>query len=257
MSLKKPFVLAIDVGNTSIAFGLFKEKKLIYRHRCLTHAFKPASLKPFARYQNQIEESIICSVVPKVNAPLESALKKTSNSRVVLLGRDRRVPIPNKTAKPKQVGMDRLVNAWAAWQRFKRACIVVDFGTATTFDIVNGKGEYIGGVIAPGVELTLNALAEKTALLPKIKLQHVQSVVGRDTISSIRSGCTYGLSAMCDGVIARIDYQTGERHAIIGTGGYAHFMSRYGSAIKKIDDDLTLCAIKQIDRTRENRQCLN
>jgi type III pantothenate kinase len=241
-------ILAIDVGNTSIAFGLFRGKKLILRHRCLTKEFAPAKLRPLARYKGKIAESIICSVVPKVNAPLERALKKTLASPVVLLGRDRQVPIPNKTRFPKQVGMDRLVNAWAAWQRFKKPCVVVDFGTATTFDVVNGKGEYVGGVIAPGVELTLNALAEKTALLPKIKLKHVKNVIGNDTVSSIRSGCAWGLAAMCDGILARIDSQSGEKHAVLATGGYAGFISEYGATIKCIDQDLTLKALNHYAR---------
>lgn len=243
MPLKKPYVLAVDVGNTSIAFGVFKGKKLVRRHRVLTHKFGPTSLKPLASYKNKIEESIICSVVPKINARLEAILKKSAGSRVILLGRDRKVPIPNKTAKPKQVGMDRLVNAWAAWQRFKRPCIVVDFGTATTFDVINGKGEYIGGLITPGIQLTLNALAEKTALLPKIELKHVNHIVGKDTISSIRSGCAYGLAALCDGVVKEIDRQTKEAHVVVATGGYAEFIRGYATNLKILDDDLTLKAI--------------
>ncbi len=223
---------------------MFKGKKLVRRHRCLTHAFKPSDLKPFASYRGKIAESIICSVVPKANAPLESALKRTLQTPVVLLGRDRQVPIPNKTRFPKQVGMDRLVNAWAAWQRFKRPCVVVDFGTATTFDVVNGKGEYVGGVIAPGVELTLNALAEKTALLPKIKLKHVKSVIGNDTISSIRSGCAYGLAAMCDGILQEISRHSQKQHMVVATGGYAKFIAKYGRHIRKIEENLTLIAIK-------------
>ena len=237
------FVLAIDVGNTSIAFGLFEGKKLVRRHRVLTHTFNSASLRPLAPYRGKIAESIICSVVPRANSPLESALKKTLGSPVVLLGRDRKVPIPNKTHKPKQVGMDRLVNAWAAWQRFKRPCVVVDFGTATTFDVVNGKGEYEGGLITPGIQLTLNALAEKTALLPKITLLPVSQVVGKDTISSIRSGCAYGLGAMCDGVLKEIDLQTREKHAVIATGGYAVFMTRYSRTLRLTSPDLTLAGI--------------
>lgn len=240
---QSPFILAIDVGNTSIAFSLFKGKKLVRRHRCLTHRFKASDLKPFAAYKGKIAESIICSVVPKANASLERALKAVLGSKVVLLGRDRQVPIPNKTRFPKQVGTDRLVNAWAAWQRFKRPCVVVDFGTATTFDVVNGKGEYIGGIIAPGVELTLNALAEKTALLPRIKLEHVKSVVGNDTISSIRSGCSWGLGAMCDGILNQLDRQFHEKHAVLGTGGYSKFISKYGKRIRIIDENLTLSAI--------------
>jgi type III pantothenate kinase len=241
----KPFVLAVDVGNTSIAFGLFKGKKLVRRHRCLTHAFKPSNLKPFARHKGKISEAIICSVVPGANARLEAALKKALGSRLVLLGRDRRVPIANKTAKPKQVGMDRLVNAWAAWQRFRRPCVVVDFGTATTFDVVSGKGEYLGGVIAPGVQLTLNALAEKTALLPKIQLKAVSRVVGNDTISSIRSGCAYGLGALCDGVIQKIERQSGSKHRVIATGGHADFMQKYTTRLENLDNDFTLNAIAQ------------
>lgn len=253
MPIKKAPVLAIDIGNTSVAFGLFEGSQLVRHHRSLTHGFKPADLRPFARFRGAVRTSVICSVVPKANRPVETAVKKILGAEVVLLGRDRRVPIPNQTAKPRQVGMDRLVNAWAAWQRFKRPCVVVDFGTATTFDVVNGKGAYVGGLITPGIQLTLNALAEKTALLPRIALKPVRRVVGRDTVSSIRSGCAYGLGALCDGVLNQIDLQTKERHDVLSTGGYARFMSAYASRLNRIDEHLTLRAIASLSSTPHSK----
>ena len=233
-------ILAVDIGNTSIALGLLKHGRLLRKHSCLTNAFRPAVLAAFKRYKKQITAVVICSVVPNRTQKVKAVIKKFCTAPVKTLGRDLRVPIRNKTRKPKQVGMDRLVNALAAYRRLKTACVCVDFGTAITFDIVSGRGEYEGGVIAPGVELTLNALAEKTALLPRIQLKPVRSVVGKDTLSSIRSGCAVGLGALCDGVLRQIDRERGVRHKVVATGGYAAFMSRYSKRIRLIQPDLTL-----------------
>ena len=152
-------------------------------------------------------------------------------------------PVRNLYKNPKQVGMDRLMNAVAVHQAYKRNTIVIDFGTAITFDAVSAKGEYLGGVIAPGIEISLNALYERTALLPKIKLAHPKAVIGRDTIESIRSGCSYGMGGLCDRIVLELRKKLGRNALVIATGGYAYFMSQYCTSIRQIDPDLVLRGI--------------
>ena len=151
--------------------------------------------------------------------------------------------IINRYKNPRQVGVDRLVNAAAAFDRYHRDTIVIDFGTAITFDIVSKKGEYLGGVIAPGIEITLEALNQKTALLPKIRLTHPKNLIGRDTAESIRVGCSVGLGGLCDRLVERISRRYHLHPLVIATGGYARFMTRYCKSIQKIDTELTVRGI--------------
>lgn len=246
MPIKKAPVLAIDIGNTSVAFGLFEGSQLVRHHRSLTHGFKPADLRPFARFRGAVRTSVICSVVPKANRPIETAVKKILGAEVVLLGRDRRVPIPNQTAKPRQVGMDRLVNAWAAWQRFKRPCVVVDFGTATTFDVISAGGEYLGGAIVPGIEVSLDALFGRAAALRRVELVEPRSVVGKTTVESIQSGTIYGYSALVDGMCERIEADVVGDATVIATGGLADLIAPVSEAIEHVEPWLTLHGLRLI-----------
>jgi type III pantothenate kinase len=159
------------------------------------------------------------------------------------------VPIINRYRTPREVGVDRLVNALAAHRRYRRAVIVIDFGTAITFDFVSKKGEYLGGVIAPGIETSLEALFQKTALLPRIRMAKPRSVMGRDTVESIRAGCAYGIGGLCDRVVEEIRRHYRSKPLVIATGGYARFMRRYSRSIQKIDGCLTLHGIYQTYRS--------
>lgn len=236
--------LAVDVGNTSTDWGVFHNKKLILRLTSLTGKSSSAVFKRLRPYRKKMRQAVICSVVPRESDRLVKTMRRSLGLSAKVLGRDLRVPIANKVRKPRQVGMDRLVNALASYEVFKQGCVCVDFGTAITFDVISTKGEYEGGIIAPGIELTLNALAEKTALLPRIRLQHVRRVVGQDTISSIRSGCSVGLGALCDGILNQIDQEKRRKHKVVATGGYARFISRYSRKIQRVRDHLTLEGIR-------------
>jgi type III pantothenate kinase len=239
-------LFAADMGNTSVSFGLFEGKRLVARDRVLTHAFGERDLARRPFFRKRADAALIASVVPERVRVLERALRRALPCPVRVIGRDLGVPIPNCTRFPAEVGVDRLLGALEAHTLFRRACIAVDFGTAITFDVVSAKGEYLGGLIAPGVELTLNALYEKTALLPRIRLRHPQDLVGRSTVESIRAGCSYGLGGLCDGILERLEKRVGKGCPVIATGGYARYVSRYSRRIRRIDEDLVLKGIRTV-----------
>ena len=162
------------------------------------------------------------------------------------MGKDLKVPINNLYKKPAQVGQDRLVNAYACKELYGSPAVVLDFGTATTFDYINQFGEYEGGIITPGVGTTIDALAEKTALLPRIKLDKPDSLIGKDTVGSIRSGVFFGIASMCDGLILKIKKTYKNDPIIIATGGLANLFCPYCNEINKIDKYLTLKGLAAI-----------
>ncbi len=185
---------------------------------------------------------VIASVVPSASAEL----KKTASRLGIpsfLVGKDFQVPIANRYKNPRQVGIDRLLNAFAAYKIHQRALIIIDFGTAITFDIISGKGEYLGGIIAPGIEISLEALFQKTALLPRIQLQHPRALIARDTVESIRVGCSVGIGGLCDRIVEKLGRDRLRKPLVIATGGYAGFMRRYCHSIASIDDQLVLKGI--------------
>jgi type III pantothenate kinase len=244
-------ILAIDIGNTSVHCAVWRGGRFVRRFRIATSSLKFRAAGAFKRYArlDPPPDAVIASVVPPAGNYLRARLRKMG-LRTHLIGRDLHAPIRNRYRDPKQVGVDRLMNALAAWRRMKRDLIVVDFGTAVTFDIVSRKGEYLGGVIAPGIEISLEALYRKTALLPRILLKAPRSIIGRDTIQSIRAGCSFGIGGLCSRIIKEIRLSTGRHSPVLGTGGYARFMARYCPDIRVIDPDLTLKGIVMTYRDR-------
>jgi len=238
-------ILAVDIGNTSVLFGY-------YDHGCLKKTFRLATKKIRAeeiRFLkkifpiDQIGTAVIGSVVPPLGKQLKKKIRTSLGVSALLIGEDIPIPITNRTRYPRQVGSDRLMNAIAAFDRYRRSAIIVDFGTAITFDVVSNKGEYLGGVIAPGIDISLQALFQHTALLPKTHLAHPAHFIGRDTVESIRIGCSVGIGGLCDRIIERIKKNYRLRPVIVATGGYAAFMARYCSTRSRIDPWLTLKGI--------------
>jgi type III pantothenate kinase len=242
--MKKAILLAIDIGNTSISAGLFAGSSLCKKVTIPSSAKKGVihkELKNLILARNGCDSrAIVSSVVPCVTETVKNILIKKLTLNPVIIGEKVKVPIKNLYKSPAQVGQDRLVNAYACKEIYGKPAIVIDFGTATTFDYINKKGEYEGGIITPGVEITINALAEKTALLPRIKLKTPKNLIGKDTIDSIRSGVVYGLASMCDGLVEKIKKQKKSSPLIIATGGLAGIFCHYSKHINKIDQDLTL-----------------
>ena len=234
--------LAIDVGNTSIHFALCRGGRFVRHFRIAT---KDGSKSAIAAIQKNraMAPAVIASVVPAVGELLKKNIKRKLGLPAYLIGKDITLTIKNKYKNPKQVGVDRLLNAMAAYKEHPGELIIVDFGTAITFDVVSKKGEYLGGVIAPGIEISLDAIFQRPALLPKTKLEHPKDLIGRDTVESIRVGCSVGIGGLCDRVIEEISTRYRMKPYVIATGGYAEFISRYCRYIRKIDPDLIMKGI--------------
>jgi type III pantothenate kinase len=229
----------VDIGNTNANFGVFRGNKIIKKFSISTKGLNYSCVE--RKIKNiQIDNAIISSVVPSANKILEKNLKVLSGKQPYVLGKNLTVPIKNLYRKPRQVGWDRLVNAYAGIKLFGSPLIIVDFGTAVTFDIVSKNKEYLGGLILPGLNISLEALSEKTALLPKVSLKSPKELIGKDTQSSMLSGVVYGFSVLVDGLIKKIKTKINKNPLVIGTGGNIHFIARYCRQFNRIESDLTL-----------------
>ncbi len=239
-------LLAIDIGNTSINLGLFKENRLAARFLIPTASktFLPQLKKIFAR--NKIKDAIICSVVPKAAKIIEGEVKNLLGKQPLVLGRGITVPIKNLYKNPCQVGQDRLVAAFAASKIYGFPVVVVDFGTATTFDVVSKNGAYLGGVIFPGIGMSADALHERTALLPKVRFKKPGRVIGKNTQESILSGLFYGFGSLVDGLIARISQQLPSKIPVVFTGGFAKAVKPHSRLVYKVDAYLVLKGLQLI-----------
>jgi type III pantothenate kinase len=241
--------LAIDIGNTNIKFALFKGKRIFRRFRVTTdknlsfRQYEKVLQKTFVRAKvksAQIDQIIICSVVPKITAIFKAVLFSLLKKKPLILGRDVIVPIKNLYRNPKQVGQDRLANALAVFSKYRGPIVIVDFGTALTFDVVSEKGSYLGGIIVPGMQISLNNLIRSADLLPEIDLKKPRVFLGRETTASMKSGLVYGYSFLVEGILGKIKQILGKRPFVVATGGEAVLMSNYCKTIHKIDEDLTL-----------------
>lgn len=238
-------ILAVDIGNTNMTFGLFRHRRLARTFRVPTQECQTVSgllrqLRARRRTIASAREAIICSVVPGATARVAQALRRNGLRRVRIVGRDVKVPLRNRYSRPRQVGQDRLVGAYAAWRRYRTDCIVVDFGTAITIDVVTRNRDYLGGAIAPGLELSLETLANRTALLPKVALRAPSAALGRDTAGSIRSGIVYGTAALCDGLVGRLKLRYVPRATVVATGGSSRLLGRYATTIRHVRPFLVL-----------------
>ena len=239
-------LLAIDIGNTNISGGIFVGEKLIHRFEIPAKTYKKAQLAKKLSAYSEISASIICSVVPLLGRSLQRDLKLLIGRSPYIIGKDFIVPLKNHYRLPKQVGQDRLVNAYAASSFYAGPLIIIDSGTAITFDVVTKDKAYLGGLIFPGMEISLEALSEKTALLPQIKLQRPKEFIGRDTKNSILSGVVFGTAALSQELAVRIKQHLGKNARIIGTGGNISLIKKYSGMKIDINRDLTLIGIKLI-----------
>ncbi len=241
-------LLAIDIGNTNINLGLFRGSRLFGRYGIPTKKkwYKPYFQKIIKR--NKIDDVIICSVVPAANKIIEKDLRELLGKSPYIIGKEIKVPVKNLYRKPKEVGQDRLVNAYAGVILYGAPLIAVDFGTAITFDVVSRNKEYLGGMILPGLGISLDCLNQRTALLPRIKLEEPKEFIGRDTASSMLSGIVYGFAALTDDLVIRIKKKIGKNAKVIGTGGNIDLIGKYCRKIEKIDKDLTLKGLNLIYR---------
>jgi len=239
-------LLTIDVGNTNITFGIFatgnKLKKVFF---IPTKSYSFKKLKSLLG-KNIITKSIICSVVPGINSTLKKDLKALNGKNPYIIGKDIKVPIKNLYRNPEQVGADRLVNAFAGTRIYGRPLIVIDFGTAVTFDIISKKSEYLGGMILPGLRISLEALNQHTALLPSISLAQPIEFIGKDTKNSMLSGIIYGFACLTDELIMRIKKKIGKNAIVVGTGGNINLIYKYCTKINVKDPNLTLKGLEML-----------
>lgn len=247
-------LFVIDVGNTQIAAGIFKGEKIINSWRVRTEKNRTADELGILFY-NFIEHSqiavsditgiAISNVVPPLTITLSRMSKKYFHKDAFFVGPGIKTGMPILYDNPKEVGADRIVNAVAAYNKYKNPLVIVDFGTATTFDCVSKKGEYLGGVIIPGIEISLEALSERTAKLPKIELIRPERIIGKNTVAAIQSGIVYGYAGMVDAICDKIRYEMNEKGLkFIATGGLATVISKETSHIKIVDEHLTLYGLK-------------
>ena len=245
-------LLAINIGNTNISGAIFandcgkNSNKIVKRFDMPARAYSKARLAKKLKNSFKISDTLICSVVPKLTKVLQHDLKLLTGKRPYIIGKEVRVPIKNLYRNPSQLGQDRLVNAYSACAFYSAPLVVIDSGTAITFDVVSKNKAYLGGLIVPGMEISLKALGEKTALLPFIKLRVPKGIIARDTKNSILSGIVFGTAALCKELIIRIKKYIGKNALVLGTGGNIPLIKRYSGIKIKIDKDLTLKGINLI-----------
>jgi len=246
-------LLAVDVGNTNTVLGVFRGDDLAASWRIQTVAARTADeyavlvrslleLEGFA--WGTIGAGIISSVVPPVVFGWQQFFRTRCGAPALVVGPGIKTGMPILYENPREVGADRIVNAVAAFDKLKSGCIVVDFGTATTWDVVTPKGEYLGGVIAPGIQVSAEALYQHAAKLPRVELSRPGKVVGRNTVSSMQSGLLYGYAGMVDALVERIRAEVDYPARCIATGGLARLVASEAKTIEETDDMLTLRGLK-------------
>lgn len=249
-------LVAIDVGNTHTVIGIYDREELTHHWRISTDAERttdehgvllhvllqaaglPVPLKP--------EGVAVACVVPPLNPTIEQLARQYFFCQPLIVGPGIKTGMPILYENPKEVGADRIVNAVAAYDRYQSAVVVVDFGTATTFDYVTGRGEYVGGAIAPGLGISMNALVEHAAKLYRVELVRPRDAVGRTTVGAIQSGLIFGYTALVDGLVERIIRERGEQTRVIATGGLAELIAPESTTIEDVDEFLTLKGLRLI-----------
>jgi type III pantothenate kinase len=247
-------LLAIDLGNTNTVFGVYDGDRLVMHWRLSTQ--KKRTLDEYGILlrnlfalekidASQIRYVIVASVVPPLDAVLHDMVVTYFSIEPVFVTHEN-AGIPILYVDPREVGADRIVNAVAALHKYGRPSIVVDFGTATTFDAITAAGEYLGGVIAPGIVISAEALYEHAARLPRIEIQKPRDVIGRTTTGSMQSGIFYGYVALVDGIIQRMKEVLGDHTRVIATGGQASFIHQESKLIESVDPNLTLDGLRLV-----------
>ncbi|AKU97303.1 Pantothenate kinase type III, CoaX-like [Labilithrix luteola] len=248
-------LLAIDVGNTNIVYGLFDGLKLVHQFRVETSRGRTADEYAVILRQllamrdvkpSDVDAAIIASVVPALTDPMLELVRRAFGREALVVGPGIRTGMAILYENPREVGADRIVNAVAAYERFHGGLIVVDFGTATTFDCVSPKGEYMGGVICPGIQISADALFARAAKLPRVEIAKPPRIVGRNTQHSMQSGIVYGYVSLVDGLAEKLIEELGFPCTVVATGGLARLIAPLSRTIQEVDDELTLTGLRII-----------
>lgn len=242
-------IMTIDVGNTHTVIGLFEDRDLIKHWRMVSEPERTAdeygmlmwSLFHAADMQvPHVRGIVVSSVVPAMTGTIEDLCRNYFHVTPIIVGPGVKTGMPILYENPREVGADRIVNAVAAYERTRDVSIIVDFGTATTFDYVTAAGEYVGGVIVPGMGISLDALYRRAARLPRVEIVRPPRIVGRNTAHAIQAGIVYGYVELVDGVVRLIQEQEGVKACVLATGGFAPLIAAESRTIQEVDEFLTL-----------------
>jgi type III pantothenate kinase len=246
-------LLAVDVGNTNTVLGLFEDHVLAHSWRITTHARGTAdemalTFRGLLTEVPEVTGIALCSTVPSVLREMRTMFARYwSHVPTVIVEPGVKTGVPLLTDNPKEVGADRIVNTLAAHHLFGGPAIVVDFGTSTNLDVVSAKGEFLGGALAPGIEISLDALAQRAAQLRKVELVRPRSVIGKNTVEALQSGALYGFAGQVDGLVTRIVAELGGSvTAVVATGGLAPIVVAESATITHHEPDLTLIGLDLI-----------
>ena len=255
-------ILVLDVGNTDVVLGVYKGKELVDFWRISTDKNKTSDehqilIYQFFQYNNlnikDIKDVVIASVVPNIMYSLERAIRKLFNITPLIVGPGIKTGINIKYDDPAEVGADRIVNAIAAYEKYGGPLIIVDFGTATTFCAVNQKGDYLGGIICPGIKISAEALFDKASMLPRIEITKPKHIIGRTTVSSMQSGIIYGFIGQVDHIIRLMKRELAMKGIkVIATGGMANLIASGSEAIDEVNTFLTLEGLKTVYQMNSN-----
>ncbi len=246
-------LLALDVGNTNTVIGVFDGQALVTHWRLSTrregtrdeYGMLIKGLFDFGGLDFQgVSAVIISSVVPPLQGPLEEMARQYFSVEPMVVGPGIKTGMPILYESPREVGADRIVNAVAAFEAYGGPCIVVDFGTATTFDAISARGEYVGGVICPGIGISSEALFQHAAKLPRVDISRPKVVIGRNTVGSMQAGLYYGYLSLVEGVVARMRAELGGKASVVATGGLAQLLLTESTAVDHVDPLLTLTGLR-------------
>jgi len=248
-------LLAVDVGNTQTVLGLFEGERLADSFRLATDRSRTGDelgVTLGALFELEDADGICLSTtVPALQREWERVAERWAHAPLLTVGPGVKTGIPIRYDDPREVGPDRIVNAVAACERYGPPCIVVDFGTSTNFDIVSPEGEYVGGVLAPGIEISMEALFARAARLTKVDFVEPETVIGKTTVASLQSGLVYGFAGQVDGIVERMRSELGDTAPAIATGGLAELIAPHARTIERVDPLLTLDGLRLVwDRNR-------
>jgi type III pantothenate kinase len=253
-------LLAIDVGNTNIVYGLFEGEKIVHKFRVesvrgRTSDEYAVALRSLLEMNGimpaRVDSAVLASVVPPLTDPMLHLVKGMFGLEPIVVGPGIRTGMAILIENPREVGADRIADAVAGYDRAKGGVIVVDFGTSTNFDVVTPRGEYLGGVLAPGLQISADALFTRAAKLSRVEIVKPPRVVGRNTVHAMQSGIVYGYVGLVDGLVDRILAELGYACTVIATGGLASLIAPLSRTISQVDDELTLVGLRILyDRNR-------
>jgi type III pantothenate kinase len=246
-------LLTIDVGNTNIVYGLFEGDRLVHQFRVESARGRTAdeyAVQLWALFDmhavdlSGVSAAILACVVPSLTEPMVELVRRAFGRPTMVVGPGIRTGMAILIDNPREIGADRIADAVAGYERAKGGVIVVDFGTSTNFDCVTPKGEYLGGVLAPGLQISADALFTRAAKLPRVEIAKPQKVVGKSTVHAMQSGIVYGYVGLVDGIVERLIAELGYPCAVIATGGLSRLIAPLSKTITEVDDVLTLIGLR-------------